>query len=64
MNAQYKKGVLELCVLKLIQQDDLYGYETVQKVSSYIEVTESTIYPLLITPTIGALGLQYTDVYL
>ena len=47
MNAQYKKGVLELCVLKLIQQDDLYGYETVQKVSSYIEVTESTIYPLL-----------------
>ena len=32
MNAQYKKGVLELCVLKLIQQDDLYGYETVQKV--------------------------------
>ncbi len=47
MNAQYKKGVLELCVLKLIQQDDLYSYETVQKVSSYIEVTESTIYPLL-----------------
>ncbi|MBP3908380.1 MAG: PadR family transcriptional regulator [Turicibacter sp.] len=47
MNAQYKKGVLELCVLKLIQQGDLYGYETVQKVSSYIEVTESTIYPLL-----------------
>ena len=34
-------------VLKLIQQDDLYGYETVQKVSFYIEVTESTIYPLL-----------------
>ena len=47
MNAQYKKGVLELCDLKLIQQDDLYGYETVQKVSFYIEVTESTIYPLL-----------------
>ena len=47
MNAQYKKGVLELCVLILIQQDDLYGYETVQKVSFYIEVTESTIYPLL-----------------
>ena len=47
MNAQYKKGVLELCVLKLNQQDDLYGYETVQKVSFYIEVTESTIYPLL-----------------
>lgn len=47
MNAQYKKGILELCVLKLIQRQDLYGYETVQKVSNYIEVRESTIYPLL-----------------
>ena len=47
MNAQYKKGILELCVLKLIQREDLYGYETVQKVSNYIQVTESTIYPLL-----------------
>ena len=35
MNAQYKKGVLELCVLKLIQQDDLYGYETVQSFILY-----------------------------
>ena len=47
MNAQYKKGVLELCVLKLIEKTDLYGYEMVQKLSYYIEVTESTIYPLL-----------------
>ena len=29
MNAQYKKGVLELCVLRLIKRRDLYGYETV-----------------------------------
>ena len=47
MNAQYKKGVLELCVLRLIKRRDLYGYEMVQQVSLYIEVTESTIYPLL-----------------
>ena len=33
MNAQYKKGVLELCVLKLIEKTDLYGYEMVQKLS-------------------------------
>ncbi|MTL70987.1 PadR family transcriptional regulator, partial [Turicibacter sanguinis] len=27
MNSQYKKGILELCVLSLIEQEDLYGYE-------------------------------------
>ncbi len=27
MNAQYKKGVLELCVLRLIKRRDLYGYD-------------------------------------
>lgn len=47
MNAQYKKGVLELCILSLIQERDLYGYETVQKIAPYIEVGESTMYPLL-----------------
>ncbi|EFF63196.1 PadR family transcriptional regulator [Turicibacter sanguinis] len=47
MNSQYKKGILELCVLSLIEQEDLYGYEIVQRISPRIEVTESTIYPLL-----------------
>ena len=30
-----REGVLELCVLKLIQQDDLYGYETIRKFYLY-----------------------------
>lgn len=47
MNSQYKKGILELCVLSLIEREDLYGYEVVQRISPRIEVTESTIYPLL-----------------
>lgn len=47
MNSQYKKGILELCVLSLINQEDLYGYEVVQRIAPRIEVTESTIYPLL-----------------
>lgn len=47
MNSQYKKGILELCVLSLIEPEDLYGYEVVQCISPRIEVTESTIYPLL-----------------
>lgn len=47
MNSQFKKGILELCVLSLINQEDLYGYEVVQRIAPRIEVTESTIYPLL-----------------
>lgn len=47
MNAQFKKGVLELMVLKTIQKKDLYGYQLVSHISSYIDVNEGTIYPLL-----------------
>ena len=61
MNAQYKKGVLELCVLRLIKRRDLYGYEMVQQVSLYIEVTESTIYPLLRRLTKEGYCLLYTS---
>ena len=47
MNTQYKKGSLELCVLSLLAHDDMYGYEIVSRIAPRIEVTESTIYPLL-----------------
>lgn len=33
MNVQFKKGVLELCVLVLLDKQDHYGYELVQKIS-------------------------------
>lgn len=47
MNVQFKKGVLELCVLVLISKHDQYGYELVQNISKRIDVAEGTIYPLL-----------------
>ncbi len=47
MNQQFKKGVLELCVLALLNRRDCYGYELVQKISEQIEVSEGTVYPLL-----------------
>lgn len=47
MNTQFKKGVLELCVLVLLTKRDYYGYELVEKISQSIEITEGTIYPLL-----------------
>ncbi len=47
MNVQFKKGVLELCVLALLDKQDRYGYELVQKISDQIEISEGSVYPLL-----------------
>lgn len=47
MNAQFKKGVLELIVLESVRQRDRYGYELVEEVSKVVDVNEGTIYPLL-----------------
>jgi PadR family transcriptional regulator PadR len=47
VNVQFKKGVLELCVLALVKQQDRYGYELVQRISQQIEIAEGTVYPLL-----------------
>lgn len=47
MDAQLKKGFLEFCVLASIKNKDSYGYQIVKDVSQYIEISESTLYPIL-----------------
>lgn len=47
MNIQFKKGVLELCVLSILTRKDCYGYELVNDISKNIAISEGTIYPLL-----------------
>lgn len=47
MNIQFKKGVLELCVLYLIGLDGYYGYKLVQTISEIMSITGGTVYPLL-----------------
>ena len=47
MDAQIKKGALELCVLYVLTQGDSYGYDMAEKISKYIDVNEGTIYPIL-----------------
>lgn len=46
-NTQYKKGVLELLILVMLEKKDMYGYELVQAVSKIVNVNEGTIYPIL-----------------
>lgn len=47
MNAQFKKGALELCVLAILSEGDCYGYDLVTQISEHISIIEGTIYPLL-----------------
>ena len=47
MNPQFKKGVLNLCVLALVAQKDRYGYELVQAISANVSISEGAVYPLL-----------------
>lgn len=47
MDAQIKKGAIELCVLHVLGQGNSYGYDVTDKISKYIEVNEGTVYPVL-----------------
>lgn len=47
MNTQFKKGLLDLCVLAIIDKKETYGYEIVNLIAETIEISEGTIYPLL-----------------
>ena len=47
INTQFKKGVLELLVMLMVENEDKYGYELVEEVSKIVDVNEGTIYPIL-----------------
>lgn len=48
-NSQLLKGVLEGCVLLLIEKREMYGYEIVQEMRTlgFTDIVAGTIYPLL-----------------
>lgn len=47
MDSQLKKGLLEGCVLAAIRDEESYGYAIIGQLSPYIEISESTLYPIL-----------------
>ena len=51
MNTQFRKGVIEMCVLALIERKDMYGYEIVQSIAYYTEINEGTVYPIPVSYT-------------
>lgn len=47
MDAQLKRGLLEVCALAAIRNEDSYGYKIIRDMQPYVEVSESTLYPIL-----------------
>ena len=47
MDAQIRRGLLEVCVLAAIKNRESYGYQIIKDVSPYVIMSESTLYPIL-----------------
>ncbi len=47
MDTQLKRGLLDVCVLTAIKNQESYGYQIIKDVKPYIELSESTLYTIL-----------------
>jgi len=47
MDIQLKRGLLDICVLAAIKCEDSYGYQIIKDMKPYVEISESTLYPIL-----------------
>ena len=47
MDVQLKRGLLDICVLAAIKDDESYGYRIIKDVRPYVDISESTLYPIL-----------------
>jgi PadR family transcriptional regulator PadR len=47
MDIQLKKGLLDVCVLKVLDAADSYGYKILSDISAYVDVSESALYAIL-----------------
>ena len=47
MDIQLKRGLLDVCVLAAIKNQESYGYKIIKDLKPYIELSESTLYTIL-----------------
>lgn len=47
MDVQLKKGVLDVCVLYALADGESYGYKIINDLQGIIDISESTLYPIL-----------------
>ena len=47
MDIQLKRGLLDVCILAAIRDEDSYGYQIIKDMQPYIKMSESTLYTIL-----------------
>ena len=60
MDIQLKRGLLDVCVLAAIRNEDSYGYKIIKDISPYLEMSESTLYTILKRLEAGKLLIVWT----
>ena len=62
MDIQLKRGLLDVCVLAAIKNEDSYGYKIIKDMKPYMELSESTLYTILKRlETAGMLTVRSTE---
>ena len=60
MDIQLKKGILDVCVLHAISKGESYGYKIISNLTGVIEISESTLYPILKRLEVGGFVVTRT----
>ena len=60
MDIQLKKGILDVCVLHAISKGESYGYKIISDLTGIIEISESTLYPILKRLEVGGYVITRT----
>ena len=47
MDNQLKRGLLDVCVLSAIKNEESYGYKIIKDMKPYLTLSESTLYTIL-----------------
>jgi len=47
VDAQLRRGILDACVLAVLEKGESYGYKMITDINEFIPITESTLYPIL-----------------
>lgn len=63
MNVQLKKGIVETCVLSSLRYEPSYGYKIINDISRIIEISESTLYPILRRLEVGGFLETFSQEY-
>lgn len=60
MDIQLKRGMLDVCVLAAIKNEDSYGYQIIKDMKPYMEMSESTLYTILKRLELAGMLTVYT----